>query len=253
MKVKKEILVLVVLVFLTGCTAISGLIPPKATVTNPIGPTMLQVQAEPYAGPKARIAVAKFTDKTGKGWWTGAIGDGMADMLSTGLFQTGRFIVLERQIMEEIRQEHALGKEEIARKETALPGKLETAELLVTGAVTEFEPGASGLGGGIGGGRLGTIIGGIIGGIKKAHLAIDIRIVETTTGRIVAATSVKGEATDIGGSVGALAGALTGVHLGAALSGWQKTPIEAALRVTLQEGINFVVSKTPSQYYREGK
>ncbi len=227
---------------------------PKATVTTPGGKSIDEAQQEAYDGPKARIAVSQFKDKTGKGWWTGAIGDGMADMLSTALFHSNRYIVLERQQVSDVLREQDLGAAGRIKKGTEAPiGEIEGAELLITGAVTEFEGAASGGGGGIGGvgGTAGRILGGIAGGIKKAHMAIDVRVIDTKTSRIVAATSVEGEATDFALG-GALAGAGGGGALGGALGGWSKTPTEKALRVCIQEAVNFIASKTPATYYHYG-
>jgi curli biogenesis system outer membrane secretion channel CsgG len=229
---------------------------PKATVTSPEGKSIDEAQREAYDGPKARIAVSQFKDKTGKGWWTGAIGDGMADMLSTALFHSNRYIVLERQQVSDVLREQDLGAAGRIKKGTEAPvGEIEGAELLITGAVTEFEGAASGGGGGIGGigglGTAGRILGGIAGGMKKAHMAIDVRVIDTKTSRIVAATSVEGEATDFALG-GALAGAGGGGALGGALGGWSKTPTEKALRVCIQEAVKFIVSKTPATYYHYG-
>ena len=52
----------------------------SATVTTGGGPTIQEAQQESAFGAKARIAVSRFTNKTGKGWYSGAIGDGMADI-----------------------------------------------------------------------------------------------------------------------------------------------------------------------------
>jgi curli biogenesis system outer membrane secretion channel CsgG/azurin len=227
---------------------------PKATVTSPEGKSIEEAQQESYDGPKARIAVSQFKDKTGKGWWTGAIGDGMADMLSTALFHSNRYIVLERQQVSDVLREQDLGAAGRIKKGTEAPiGEIEGAELLITGAVTEFEGAASGGGGGIGGigGTAGRVLGGIAGGIKKAHMAIDVRVIDTRTSRIVAATSVEGEATDFALG-GALAGAGSGGALGGALGGWSKTPTEKALRLCIQEAVKFIVAKTPQTYYHYG-
>jgi curli biogenesis system outer membrane secretion channel CsgG len=233
--------------FLLGCETMSGIMEPKAKVTSGGGPDIQQAQQEAYNGPKARIAVARFTDKTAKGWWTGQIGDGMAEMLATALFNTNRYIVLERQTLQDVLGEQDLGASGRVRKDTAAPiGQVEGAELLVTGAVTEFEPGSSGIGGGIGGGSH-NIVGGILAGIKRSHIAIDMRVIDTRTSRIVAATSVEGTATDIAGLVG-----LAGGHLGGGLGGWHNQPIEKALRIAIGAGVDFVASKTPSQYYHSG-
>lgn len=223
-------------------------------MTSPEGKSIEEAQQEAYDGPKARIAVAQFKDKTGKGWWTGAIGDGMADMLATALFHSNRYIVLERQTVSDVLREQDLGASGRIKKGTEAPiGEIEGAELLVTGAVTEFEGAASGVGGGIGGigGTAGRILGGIAGGIKKAHMAIDVRVIDTRTSRIVAATSVEGEATDFALG-GALAGAGGGGALGGALGGWSKTPTEKALRICIQEAVKFIVAKTPDTYYHYG-
>lgn len=230
-------------VVLCGC---ASLLEPQAKVTSSGGPGIQQAQQEAYSGPKARIAVSRFTDRTAKGWWTGQIGDGMAEMLATALFNSNRFIVLERQTLKDVLAEQDLGASGRIRKETAAPiGQIEGAELLVTGAVTEFEPGSSGIGGGIGGGSR-SIIGGILAGIKRAHIAIDIRVIDTRTSRLVAATSVEGKATDIGGLTG-----LAGGHLGGGLGGWHKQPIEKALRVAIGAAVDFIASQTPGQYYHQ--
>jgi curli biogenesis system outer membrane secretion channel CsgG len=201
-----------------------------------------------YDGPQARVAVSRFTDKSGKGWWTGAIGDGMADMMATALFNTNRYIVMERQQLGDVLKEQDLGASGRIKQETAAPiGQIEGAELLITGAVTEFEGAASGGTGRIGG-RVGSILGAIGGGFKKAHMAIDVRVIDTRTSRIVAATSVEGSATDVSG-LGALGGAVGGGALGGALGGWSKTPTEKALRICIQKAVDFIVSKTPAQYY----
>lgn len=227
-----------------GCETLSGIMEPKAKVTSGGGPNMQHAQQEAYNGPKARIAVSRFTDKTAKGWWTGRIGDGMADMLATALFNTNRYIVLERQTLNDVLAEQDLGASGRIRRETAAPiGQIEGAELLVTGTVTEFEPGSSGIGGGIGG-RSRSIAGGILGGIKRSHVAIDIRVIDTRTSRLVAATSVEGTATDISGLTG-----LAGGKLGGGLGGWHNQPIEKAIRITIGAATDFIASQTPAQYY----
>jgi curli biogenesis system outer membrane secretion channel CsgG len=178
----------------------------------------------------------------------------MADMLATALFHSNRYIVLERQSLGDVLKEQDLATAGRIKKGTEAPvGEIEGAELLITGAVTEFEGAASGGGGGLGGlgglGTAGRVFGAIAGGIKNAHMAIDMRVIDTKTSRIVAATSVEGKATDFALG-GALAGAGGGGALGGALGGWSKTPTEKALRLCLQEAVKFIVSKTPQTYYR---
>jgi len=114
------------------------------------------VRLEPYDGPRARIAVAAFEDKTAKGG--SEIGGGLSTMLTTALVNTNRFLVLERDEIAEVLREQDLGASGRVSAATAAPaGEIEGAEVLVLGAVTGFEPEAMGVGGGIIG--LGTLIG----------------------------------------------------------------------------------------------
>jgi len=222
------------------------------------GPDINQATQERFDGPKARIAVAQFTNKSGKGQAAG-IGNGMADMLATALFQSGRFIVLERQTLQDVIGEQDLGASGRVRRETAAPiGQIEGAEILVTAAITEFEAGSSGGEAGFGAagqrgggtsnlaGRLfGNVVGKLAGSFQSSHIALDMRLVDTRTSRIVAATSVKGAATDIAGLGGLAGGGLSGE-----LSGFSKTPMEKAIRLAIQNAVQFVLARTPAQYYR---
>jgi curli biogenesis system outer membrane secretion channel CsgG len=218
------------------------------------GPSMEQARGERYDGPKARIAVADFEDKmSSSGQYRAEYGRGMADMLATALFNTNRYIVLERQKLTYVLAEQDLGASGRVKRETAAAiGELEGAELLVTAAVTGFDPGVAG-GGGTAGGVLGNLfgkaagqtLGNIAGGLRRAHLALDLRVVDTKTGRVVAANSVQGSATEFSGSLGAANTAFAG-----ALGGFAKTPMERAIREAIQSSVDFVVSQTPAKFYR---
>ena len=223
--------------YMTGCA-------PTAQVTSGGGPDMYSAAMEPYNGPRARVAVSRFTDKTAKGWYTGAIGDGMAEMLATALFNSNRFIVLERQTLKDVLAEQDLAASGRISQETGAPiGQVEGAELLITGAVTGFEPDSGGLGGAIGG-LFGGPYGQVAGSFKNAYLAIDIRVIDTRTSRILAAATVEGRASSFGGGL-----AIIGGSLGGGLSGWSKTPMEKALRVCLAKAVEFIASRTPTTYF----
>jgi len=237
-----------IIVWLSSCA-------PTAKVTSYGGQSIDQAQAERYDGPKARLAVGKFTDKTAKGGWSGGwmgmwgmsfkqIGDGMQEMLTTALFNTNRFIVLEREQLNEVLAEQDLGDSGRVKKGSeAKIGEIYGAELMITAAVTEFEGSKQGVGGGTK--VLGIALG---GGMKKGHVAIDIRIIDTNTSQIVAATSVEGDAKSFG-----LGGATHVGSMPVALGGFSKTPIEKAIRVCIQEAVNYIINKTPAEYYRHKK
>ena len=232
-----------------GCVPQAGT---KTTVTSGSdAPDINTARAEAYDGPKARIAVARFTDKTRKGWYSRGIGQGMADQLTSALVNSGRFIVVDRQDVDTVIREQDFGMSGRVKGATAARvGQIEGAELLVVAAVTEFEGdagGTRGAGGGAGGGILGVLA----GGVKRSHMAIDLKVIDATTSRILAATSVEGEATDV--NLGGLLGGYTGsVGLGGALQSWENTPKEKALRQVINKSVEFIAAKTPSSFYRYG-
>lgn len=244
--------VLVAALLAAGC---AELLEPTPQVTGGQNTgTIEQYQAEAYNGPKARIAVLDFEQKAGQSY--GALGNGMSDMLATELLNTNRFIVLERQKLGGVLAEQDLARAGRIQQGTgAATGQVEGAELLVTGAVTAFEPDYQGGGVGIGGGNIGGGwhhsrggIGGIGLSVKQAYVAIDLRVIDTRTSRLVAATTVSGKTSNIGLGIG---GVGFGHHsiMGGGLGVFRNTPMEEAVRQCLAQAIAFVVSRTPVNYY----
>jgi curli biogenesis system outer membrane secretion channel CsgG len=216
-----------------------------ATVTSGGGPSIQQAQQEAYNGPKARTAVNKFTVKSSKGHHE--LGQGLADMLTTALFHSNRFIVLDRTDHKDVMAEQDLGASGRIKNETAAPiGQMEGAELLVTAAVTAFEPDAAGGAGGIGVPVGGAGFLGVGGGGKQAYMAIDLKVVDTKTGRIVGAVTVEGRSTDWFAGIG---GAIGGVPIPFGLIGYQKTPMEKAIRVCIVKAVDYIASQTPATYF----
>ncbi len=246
MKSIKKLGFLLVLLLVFACTSTQ-----VQTQVDTTGPTPNEVLT--YRGPKARIAVASFKCKAAK--CSGAIGEGVADMLATALFRTGRFIVLERgEGLKAIQEELNLGQSGYVRQGAAPQiGQMEGADILVIGAITAFEPEASGIGGG------GVVVpykipflGGAKFKKKEAYIAADIRLVDVRTGRVIAATSVEGKASSwkIGGLMG---GVLGDVALGGGLEGYRNTPLEKAVRVMLYNAVQAISRMVPENYYRWGE
>jgi curli biogenesis system outer membrane secretion channel CsgG len=211
-------LALILALPLAGCYGSS------ATVvdTGP-APTVQQAQAAPAHGPQKRIAVSAFEYRAGKG--SSAIGDGMSDMLTNALFNTGKFIVLERERLDEVMDEQDLAASGRFKQETAAPmGQLEGAELLIRGSVIQFEPKCKG----------GSAI--LISG-NQACMAINVRIVDAATGRVVNATTVEGTSAD--NRVGILfpAGSLP-IGLGA----YSNTPMEKAIRNCIEAAVQHIAN-----------
>ena len=139
---------------------------------------------------KKRVAVFVFEDKTDKTWhwWDRkGVGEGVSDMLITELVKTGNYRVMERTEIDEIMKEQQLGASGFVTQESAAEvGKLLGVELAVLGAVTEFGYEQSSKGGSVKGFGLGI-------SSQSATVALDCRMVNTTTGEIVAAENIRKE------------------------------------------------------------
>jgi len=156
-----------------------------------------------FAQLKRRIAVFSFEDKTSHryAWWSGGTpGEGMADMLITALVKQGSYTVMERQEISKIMEEQNLGQTgRVTQQSAADIGKLLGVELAVFGAVTEY---------GYSKERKGGRFKGVGIGVQKqtATVAVDIHIVNTATGEILAAENVRKEEISGGLSLATKAG-----------------------------------------------
>lgn len=139
---------------------------------------------------KKRIAVLTFDDETDRGYtWGGGKtpGSGMAEMLTTALVKSGEYTVVERGELEQVLQEQDLGTSGIVTQQSAAEvGKMLGAELVVFGAITEFGYKERSTGGSTR--RFGIGI-----SSETAVVAADVRMVNSTTGEIIAAENVRKE------------------------------------------------------------
>src|SRR3990170_6174560 len=157
-------------------------------------PLDLQAKDKEYKGPKKRIAVLEFAEKSGNqhsGWHD--VGRGMSDSLVTALVKTNRFIVIEREQINKIMAEQSFGMSGAVNPDTAAKiGRIIGVGVIVTGGVTEFGVKESKMG--VGGlGRVLPFGGG--GKIERntARVALDVRFIDTTTGQILLAEMAEGE------------------------------------------------------------
>ena len=79
-------------------------------------------------------------------------------------------------------------------------------------------------------------------------MALDIRIVDTSTSEVLAATRVQGQASDISGGI--MAGFFGSWGLGVGLSAYANTPMEKAIRVCIIEAIRYISQTIPANYYK---
>lgn len=179
-----------------------------------------------FATEKPRLGVLRFTNHTHASWWSTNVGRDLQDMLASELVSTGAFQVLERQEIDAVLGEQNLGASGRVDPATkAKIGKIKGAKYLIAATVSAYEEDTSGTGGGIG-------IGGFsIGGSQsKAYMAVDLKVINTTTGEIADARTVEATSTSGGLSLGGHAGGFSG-----GLSKYEKTPVGKAIRACIIE------------------
>ncbi|MCK5598183.1 hypothetical protein KAI78_01045 [bacterium] len=194
------------------------------------------------AGPKMRVAVSSFEDKTNSyGHWE--IGSGISDMLITELVQTEKYSVMERSQLNKILEEQKLSLSgAITGQTSAQAGKLLGVQYLITGSVTEFINRSSSGGSGV------RVKGIRIGGKAfYAKVGIDIRVYDVNTGEIIAAQHAVGESKGMGFDLGASS---RGIDF--RTSKMQKSPLGKAVRQAIQQAVYFITQKVANKAW-EGK
>jgi curli biogenesis system outer membrane secretion channel CsgG len=177
-------------------------------------------------GGKPVVAVAEFKNESGAGWWRGGVGWELSGMLSNELAATGDFKVVERSKIEDVLSEQNLAASgRVSAGTGAKIGKLTGAQYLIAGTVTAYEEETASTGGGISFG--GVALG---GKSEKAYLAVDLRVINSTTGEIEFVRTIEGTAKGGGMTIGVFRGGF-----GGALSQENKTPAGKAIRAALVE------------------
>jgi curli biogenesis system outer membrane secretion channel CsgG len=187
-------------------------------------------------GLKKVVAVSRFENKTSFGG-SGRVSldEGMADQLTDALMQSGQFVVMERETLADVIAEQdmaATGR--FQRSKSARTGKLTSVQVLVKGTITEFELMESGSGTGIDfkGFKIGTKK-------EEAHVGLIIRLIDTTTGEVLASRRVEGKAKSGGFKFGMED--IEGIDFGT--ESFHKTPLGKATQITIDNAVEFIASK----------
>ncbi len=208
--------------FLMNCSNIDQMIHPDEKTSPPTWPSYEQLLKEDYKGPKARVVIIRFTDKSISGKETSQAGDGITEMLRNALMATNRFIVQIRRSSEDSVRVQEMGEGGQIKKE-------EEIDLMVEGYIKEFSHGIAGAGEEKG----------------ASYITIFITLVDPRTKQALDARRVKGKAIDFEGTTGKGGGRLPEVF-----KIFSKTPMEKAIRLAIEESASFIVAKTPPESYR---
>lgn len=200
------------------------------------------VAAAVGAGPKKIVAVAQFKNKANvSSKWN--LGSGMPAQLINALNRSGRFIVREQELLKDVFGEQDLAQSgRMAASKSARMGKALTAQYLVRGTVTEFDPAESTDDKGFG--LYGVKI---KGGKSRAHMAVIIDLIDTTSGTIIASKRMEGKAEGRG-----LGGGLSLPFVPGNYSmGKQKhTPVNKAMQMCIDNTVYFIIEELGKQPWK---
>ncbi|MDH5632897.1 MAG: CsgG/HfaB family protein [Gammaproteobacteria bacterium] len=259
----RRLLLAVLLSATAGCAT-------TPVVTSGGGAGISEAQAERYDGPKARIAVGPIIDKSGNAGTNSlqeflkddpsgidkpAVLGSIRDMLTTALFNSNRYIVLERDAIKDVLVEQDFATSQPGNKTLIPVGEIEGAELLVTGSLTAFK--AAKEGGGfpipIPLGKNANDIAIFRIGASKSYVAMDIRVIDTASGRILATTAVEGTSWKNETRLEGFIGKHTGygfLHTPGLIRVFSNTPVEKALSEMVNVAVAVIIRRTPEDYRR---
>lgn len=157
------------------------------TASQPAVSKTLQTNPQEQNGLKRKVAIGRFTNETkyGQSFFIDAnndrIGKQAMDILSAKLFESGKFIMLERADLSKIEDELKIGNSATLSN---------AADYVILGSITEF-------------GRKEVSDVGLFSRVKKqeAFARVHIRIVDVSTGEIVYSEEGKGSAFTEDGTV----------------------------------------------------
>jgi curli biogenesis system outer membrane secretion channel CsgG len=159
---------------------------------------------------------------------------GLTQMLTTALVDHGGFVVLERAQMTQILIEQDFTVSGRVTPETSIAiGKVLGAQILITGDITEFSYKQSSAGSTVG----------LLGGIGRslgakadrvtAQVAIDLRVLDATTGEVLGSARGEGKA-----SATALGADLAVADKSIGLGGTVETPLGQASRRAIEKAVD---------------
>jgi curli biogenesis system outer membrane secretion channel CsgG len=200
------------------------------------------VPAFAEGGLRYTITVSKFENRAGYSYvWD--VGDAWGTVMTDLLNQTGRFVVLGETDM----RYEAMAEQDLAASgrtaqgaKTPVTGQLTPAQLLVKGDITHVQHQTTGGGGGI---RVKGIR--IRGNKGKSEINATIYVVDSTTGQVMASTSVVGESNRKGGSLG-----YSGSNWGGDVGGFKNDNLGKAVEAAVAEAVDWIVAQLPDIPWR---
>jgi curli biogenesis system outer membrane secretion channel CsgG len=190
-----------------------------------------------YKGLKHAIGCKDFTNDAGwHGRWE--LGRNLTAMLESALYDSGRFVIVEREQLGDVLQEQdlAAGGRAASAKNAARRGVIRPAKYIASGSVTEVSEGQSG-----GNAGVNTPFGRVGGRASQAQISLIVKLIDTTTGEIVAKERIVGKAGRSGLSLSNLR--IPGTSTTLDLGGFKETPIGQAAQDCIVQAAKYIAQQ----------
>jgi curli biogenesis system outer membrane secretion channel CsgG len=190
-----------------------------------------------YKGLKHAIGCKESKNEAG---WSGRwdLGRNLTAMLESALYDTGRFVLVEREKLGDVllEQDLAASGRSAKAKKVAQKGVIRPARYIATGSVTEVSNDQSGASGGIN-----TRFGRIGGKASDTRIALIVTLIDTSTSEIVAKERIEGVAGKKGLSLSniRIPGTSTSVDMG----GFKEDPIGQAAQDCINQAAVFIAKQ----------
>jgi curli biogenesis system outer membrane secretion channel CsgG len=180
--------------------------------------------------PRPRVAVAGFAP--GDQAVPAEVGPGLAELLVAGMTETGCYRMVDSTVLAKFADAGGRAPD-LARQAGA--------DLFVVGRVTAFEPDASGADVGVADGdKLPEWLRSAGFNVASSRISLALRLVDTRTGEVVAASTVTGSAQDFGAAV-------QETQFGLSLAAYAKTPMGEAMQAAIDQAVTFLLARTPTE------
>lgn len=190
-----------------------------------IAAATLALSASAFAA-KPVIAVSEFRNDTSANWWNSDVAKDLAGMLTNELAATEKFKIVERHNLGAVLDEQDLANSGRVSKSTgAKLGKLTGAQYVVVATVSSFDSKTRDTGGGFSFHGIG-----IGGKQEEAYIAVDLRVIDTTSGEVAFTRTVEARSTGGGMSASIYRGGF-----GGSLHNFENTPTGKAIRGVIME------------------
>lgn len=237
-------------------------VPLPASIDRLDSKYLLNVKWGDYAGSKSRVAVLEVDNNSSSSSFTmsGPNGqsyswsydqanqvpvNGIEAIVTDVMNQTGRFRLIERQVLGSVLQEQDLAASgRVAKPSGAKTGNVLGAQFLVQVVITDYEANTSGTNSGVGGlvaSRV-PVLGGF--GLKnsKGRVGMNFRLIDAETSEVLYTKQIESVVKESGLTFGG-AGFSSSGALGGFMSNYSKTPIGQAVIAGINKGVYELVKE----------